>query len=890
MAHSRRKTFAHHQVGGNESIPEESESESVSARIGDPIDDTFDFTDEVVLCVEVSGAKLGCSLLVSHIKTLKVLNQDYKLNVEASLNRSNDGIVEGRFADEINSILESLLLENNPTLCLVSSRLDECCYSFLRGKCERLHCKLSIQSIETFKSVEELKLLRLATFADQSLLSDLLLNSKSTTHCTTKTAACIVNIYKQCTNYNDVDLNRNRSVVIGRSDDSDSLINHVKQLDLNERMFIDEDTLSSLLIFPTLKKTGQDKMIEDGCFSIYDLLNHTSSNLSRKILKSWLASPLVDIKKIQRRQNMVKALLDTNNALLYEDLRRVIKKLPDMFIASNQLQNGRASVRTWLNVYEFVKTSIAVYKIISALKTDRNDSLIVDIKSQVDFKVLKVLQKKLSSIIDIENSRESKSLVIQEGVDERLDECRRIYNKLETTLSDVAVNAEMLVCEVQQRHSNSKSAIEEGIINAIYIPQLGYLVSIGQSLALNLEILSDFGWREEFRTDTHVYFKNDDVLKLDEKFGDIYTVISDLEIEVLYSLQKEVLEETILLQKCNKLFAELDVLASFAQVSFIRGYTEPELILEQCSIEIKGGRHPIYETLVDSYIPNDFKSIGGNFDDEFWVSKVGLDRVTVLTGPNSSGKSVFLTQVGLIVFLAQIGCFVPAQKARIGIVDKLLSRIRTQESLTKEHSSFELDSLQMAKCLNLGTAKSLILIDEFGKGTDVIDGPSLFGAIVKTIVREPYCPRVIACTHFHELFKEEILTTSIPGIQYYKTEIILNESGHVSEASVTENVGITFLYKVKEGRSTKSFGVYCAKICGVKSEIVERAAELSRLLDEGRNMTEACGTITEDELHSFKMNQKIAKSFLEWDLDLETNASDDDLKNKLRNILTGNSL
>ena len=173
------------------------------------------------------------------------------------------------------------------------------------------------------------------------------------------------------------------------------------------------------------------------------------------------------------------------------------------------------------------------------------------------------------------------------------------------------------------------------------------------------------------------------------------------------------------------------------------------LVEDNCVLEIINGRHALYETFLNNYIPNSTMVDGGLFSNLSWF-KNDKERIIIITGANASGKSVYLTQTGLIVYLAQIGCFVPAERAKIGIVDKILTRIRTQETMYKTQSSFALDSQQMAKSLSLATEKSLILIDEYGKGTDILDGPSLFGSIMVNMSKNEKCPRILACTHFHE--------------------------------------------------------------------------------------------------------------------------------------------
>lgn len=311
-------------------------------------------------------------------------------------------------------------------------------------------------------------------------------------------------------------------------------------------------------------------------------------------------------------------------------------------------------------------------------------------------------------------------------------------------------------------------------MNAVYIPQLGYLVTISVLMEPLLDGIPNLQWEEIFRSSENIYFKNGRVLELDETYGDIYGAISDFEIEILFSLQEQILRRKTQLTAYNILLSELEILLSFAQVSAERNYTEPQLVEDECILEIINGRHALYETFLDNYIPNSTMIDGGLFSELSWCEQ-NKGRIIVVTGANASGKSVYLTQNGLTVYLAQIGCFVPAERARIGIADKILTRIRTQETVYKTQSSFLLDSQQMAKSLSLATEKSLILIDEYGKGTDILDGPSLFGSIMLNMSKSEKCPRIIACTHFHELFNENVLTEHIKGIKHYCTDILISQ-------------------------------------------------------------------------------------------------------------------
>lgn len=855
-------------------------------------DDGLDLQEAVIICFEVIKGKFGAALLDCHTRTLKVLNQDYILNVTTDSTQQLHGAPCGRYVDEVNMITESLITEAKPTVCLLSARLEEASYNFIESICKKMNCQVELQPSQSFKNGGELKLLKTSNYKDLTLLNDLILNDTSNAT-TAGTVSCILTKLKRSLDVDMSGINSSANVIVGRSLCENTFISHFESLQLKDRVFLDEDTLFSLNIFPRTQNIGHDKLVRNGCLSVFELLNHTSSELGRRLLKSWLVSPLAKKRSIEKRYEIIRILTSKTNTTVFEDLRHAIKGFPDVFNLLNQFQNGKANLITWCTFIECLKKGIDVYNLVSLLNYNAESSNIFTlIQNGVNISTLSELLRKIESIIDVEASKETKSITIHDGVDPRLDEYKHVYNDLEEILENVAKDVESVFARAVV--DAASDITKDNLINAVYIPQLGYLVAIDVSLEPLLQQAEGVEWEEIFRTSTNIYYKNDRVLKLDVQFGDVYGLISDLEIEILFSLQNEILKEKEMICAYRNILAEVEVLLSFAYVSVTRNYVEPELSETECVLEVYKGRHALYETLVESYIPNNINLDGGRLcdeqNDENWFEN-GYKKIAIVTGANQSGKSVFLTQNGLIIFLAQIGCFVPAERAKIGLVDKILTRIRARETISKSQSSFALDSQQMAKCLSLMTERSLILVDEFGKGTDVIDGPAIFGSIICTLAKTKQCPRIISCTHFHELFKSENLTENIPGIIHYATDILLNNTRGQSLTGntivVEKNFGITFLYSVKEGISKQSFGIYCAKICGVEKSIVSRAEELASWLDEGYDMVDYCGNLLEDEIAEFRNNQDIVKSFISWDLDLESTTNKQDLKEKLQYILEG---
>lgn len=279
-------------------------------------------------------------------------------------------------------------------------------------------------------------------------------------------------------------------------------------------------------------------------------------------------------------------------------------------------------------------------------------------------------------------------------------------------------------------------------------------------------------------------------------------------------------------------------------------------------IDIEGGRHPLQELVVPSYVPNDNFLMGGDGNsDQVNGDTADEDRSTtdtsativadgpsmlIMTGPNYSGKSVYLKQVALIVYMAHIGSFVPAQSARIGLTDKILTRISTRESVSRDQSAFMIDLQQICMALSNSTPRSLIIIDEFGKGTNATDGAGLAAGVFEYLLKlGPRCPKVLAATHFHEIFEAGFLKPQ-RGLKFAHMEIRVDQ-----EALETEEQ-ITYLYNYRSGRSVASYGTFCAAMNGIGPEIVRRAEELVLMTARGEDLVAACAIMEGDEMTELK--------------------------------------
>jgi DNA mismatch repair protein MSH5 len=311
-------------------------------------------------------------------------------------------------------------------------------------------------------------------------------------------------------------------------------------------------------------------------------------------------------------------------------------------------------------------------------------------------------------------------------------------------------------------------------------------------------------------------------------------------------------------------------------------------------VHIVGGRHPLQELTVPSYVANDCFLVGGSGskdeeDDTLEASEssetladdIDGPSMLLMTGPNYSGKSVYLKQTALIVYMAHIGSYVPAEKATIGLTDKILTRISTRESVSKNQSAFMIDLQQIALCMTLATRRSLVVIDEFGKGTNAVDGAGLAcGTFEYYLGLDKQQPKVIGATHFHEIFENDFLPPR-SKLSFGHMEVCIDKQATLVEDQVA------YLYNFVPGRSTSSFGTTCAAMNGIDSAIVERAEELILIGARGEDLMAAlAANLSEKETKELEDAERIGRRFLAQNFPLSiSQTSVVDVRSILRNIL-----
>lgn len=378
-------------------------------------------------------------------------------------------------------------------------------------------------------------------------------------------------------------------------------------------------------------------------------------------MRKWFHRPSTDINVIRSRQDFISVLVDPRNAECFKTARkwlRSIKNIPRILI---DIEIGRSKLEEWNGLISFFKALNSLKECMINLNGGEHTQLYNSFRTVFPVSAVNQIALTIESIINFEDSNLLKKIVMKREVDPELDRLRDSYDYIEKSMAIVAA-------EISKSIPNISLPI-----NVMYFPQLGYLIVVDAACLMEVKYFVDQKeWDCLFSTETHSYYKSDDTKQMDREYGDLYGLICDHEIEILQSLQEEVLRVSGDITQACQLCAQLDCHLAFAEVARQRGYTKPEMC-EGTVLEIEQGLHPIYEQSVDFFIANDTS----------FYEKNELKRIMLLTGANYSGKTVYLSQSALIVFMAHLGSFVPASRARIGITDKILVRLSNRESVSR---------------------------------------------------------------------------------------------------------------------------------------------------------------------------------------------------------------
>ena len=673
--------------------------------------------------------------------------------------------------------------------------------------------------------------------------------------------------------------------------------------------FVNSDALASLQIVqsePNPNSHSQGPSNSKGTsgskegLSIYGLFHHLARTPQGKaLLRLYFLRPSLNIDTINERLDTAGVFLrPENGAPLLKIVKsmRSIKNMRTVMIhlrkgVDNGSSMGTLKCGIWSSLRSFAFHALQIREVMSEVVG--SDKILIGqrIFARFDTRGLANIGTEISELVDFHSSAEMHRTVVHAGVDAELDRMKQVYDGIEDLLNKTS---RAIAATVPATFSLD--------LNVIFFPQIGFLISMpvnantGKAEYEGGEV--DGRWDLIFSTAARAYYKDFRVRELDETLGDMYAVICDREIEIVHDLSQRVLQQELMLNEVSDICGELDSLLALAQGARSYKFCRPRITTKNI-IDIKGGRHPLQELTVPSYVANDIRVVAGlgsevktegflrnnsvHISDPTRSSPrngSGGSSMLILTGPNYSGKSVFLKQIAVITYMAHVGSYVPADQATIGLTDRILTRISTRETVSKPQSAFMIDLQQITLAMKLATHRSLVIIDEFGKGTDSDDGAGLAcGVFEHFLSLGENRPKVIGATHYHEIFETNFLKPQA-HLAFGHMEIRLDQ-----EAEEVENQ-ITYLYTFRLGRKNSSFGSHCAAMNGIDPIIVSRSEELVLLCAQGEDLVASCAKVSLKEEYDLMTAEDIARAFLAEDFrDLVSGENGEGPMEKLKQIM-----
>lgn len=572
-------------------------------------------------------------------------------------------------------------------------------------------------------------------------------------------------------------------------------IHSIKRMDERAHMWIDAFTLRNLEIIKSNHPHGQ---------SLLDVIDQTITPMGSRLLRNWLLFPLLDIDQIHQRQNTVDFIL--NNPEFHESLNQEIAKVGDLERIASKVALKRINPRELLQLSASLKALVGIHNQCK----EANDSSIqffassLGDHSQVISKIDAHISADAPAIV-------SKGGIFNTGIDEELDE-----------YTSISKNSKNHLIDIKNRESE-RTGISS--LKLAFNNVFGYYLEVTNT---HKDKVPEDWIRKQTLVNAERYI-TPELKALEEKILLADTKISEIEAVLYVSFVNQLTVYVTSILKDARLIAMLDCLNSFAMVSQKNDYVKP-VVTEDYHLSIKDGRHPVIEKQLPSgktYIPNDTYL---NQDDQ---------QIIILTGPNMSGKSALLRQVALVVILAQIGCFVPAKHAKIGLVDKVYTRVGASDNISQGESTFMVEMVETASILNNLSSRSLVILDEIGRGTSTYDGVSLAWSIAEYLNHHSNKPKTLFATHYHELNQLEDLCK---GIVNY----------HISTQEKKNNV--IFLRKLKKGGSEHSFGIHVARMAGVPKAVIKRADHILKKLEGDRAMIDTNEIVNTSSSSTVQMN------------------------------------
>ncbi|CAL2088703.1 DNA mismatch repair protein MutS [Tenacibaculum sp. 190524A05c] len=543
--------------------------------------------------------------------------------------------------------------------------------------------------------------------------------------------------------------------------------------------------------------------------SLLDVIDKTISPMGGRLLKRWLALPLKNLEQIKERHELVKFLIDSDD--FFETTSYQLKQISDIERLVSKVATGKVSPREVVLLKNSLKAILPVKEAAEATKNATVKSLGKQLHACTD-----LIDKINTTVFEDAPVNINKGNAIANGVSEELDELRAIANSGKEYLDN------MLARETERTGIPSLKIAFNNVF--------GYYIEVRNT---HRDKVPEEWIRKQTLVNAERYI-TEELKEYETKILGAEEKIQALEVELFGKLIQYIINFVQPIQENAQIIAKIDCLLSFAQLAIDHNYVRPT-VDETTDIEIKNGRHPVIEKQLpigEEYIANDV------------VLNRNQQQIIMITGPNMSGKSAILRQTALIVLLAQMGSYVPAQQARIGIVDKIFTRVGASDNISMGESTFMVEMNETASILNNISERSLVLLDEIGRGTSTYDGISIAWAISEYLHEHPAKAKTLFATHYHELNE---MTTTFERIKNF----------NVSVKELKDS--IIFLRKLVAGGSNHSFGIHVAKLAGMPNQVIHRANKILKQLEESHSHKEV-----EDTLKDVQ-NQEMQMSFFQLD-------------------------
>jgi len=566
-------------------------------------------------------------------------------------------------------------------------------------------------------------------------------------------------------------------------------ITKVNQIIDSNHVWMDQFTISNLELIYSNSSEGK---------SLIDIIDYTSSPMGARMLKRWLIHPLLDLTKLNFRHSSVDEIKRNQDLLI--NLQSELKSLSDLERIIAKVVTFKISPRELVQL----KESLIKVKLIKDLLSDQSLKNLYKINSSLDYcdSIINLLEKTLDNEAPVNIK---KGNIIKENFSSELDELRSL-----------SISGKDYLNKILEREKNNTGITSLKIsFNNVF----GYFIEVRN---IHKDKVPEDWIRKQTLVNAERYITSE-LKDYEAKILGAEEKISVLELKLFEELVAGLVKDVEIIQKNSFWLANLDCLVGFANLALKANYSKPTLNNSK-DLEIIKGRHPVIESQLSQdspYVPNDLKLCDKT------------NQILMITGPNMSGKSAILRQTALIVLLAQIGSFVPAEKAKIGIIDKIFTRVGASDNISAGESTFMVEMNESASIINNISENSLVLLDEIGRGTSTYDGISIAWAIAEFLHDHPYKPKTLFATHYHEL---NMMADSF--------ERINNVNVSVKETKDS----VIFLRKLVPGGSAHSFGIHVAQMAGMPKGLILSAKKMLKKLEKSHNVGTNISKNNESEL------------------------------------------